>query len=84
MRNSAKIVFFLVLVAFAGFMVLQGLISIFSDPTQGGRVAPQGVIGRLLKTFTGPRPRPSSRRRMNPPKMNCRGFVTRSGINSQP
>jgi parvulin-like peptidyl-prolyl isomerase len=45
MRNSAKIVFFLVLVAFAGFMVLQGLISIFSDPTQGGRVAPQGVIG---------------------------------------
>jgi hypothetical protein len=34
-----------VLVAFAGFMVLQGLISIFSDPTQGGRVAPQGVIG---------------------------------------
>jgi len=45
MRNSAKIVFFLVLVAFAGFMILQGLLSIFSDPTQGGRVAPQGVIG---------------------------------------
>jgi parvulin-like peptidyl-prolyl isomerase len=45
MRSSAKFVFFLVLVAFAGFMILQGLISIFSDPTQGGRVAPQGVIG---------------------------------------
>jgi len=45
MRSSAKFVFFLVLVAFAGFMILQGLISIFADPTQGGRVAPQGVIG---------------------------------------
>ena len=45
MRNSAKIVFFLVLVAFAGFMILQGLLSIFSDPTRGGRAAPQGVIG---------------------------------------
>ncbi len=45
MRNSAKIVFFLVLVAFAGFMVLQGLMSLFIDPTQGGKIAPQGVIG---------------------------------------
>jgi parvulin-like peptidyl-prolyl isomerase len=45
MRSSAKIVFFLVLVAFAGFMILQGLLSIFSDPTQGGKMAPQGVIG---------------------------------------
>ncbi len=45
MRNSAKLVFFLVLVAFAGFMILQGLISIFSDPTQGRGGPPQGVIG---------------------------------------
>jgi parvulin-like peptidyl-prolyl isomerase len=47
MRNSAKIVFFLVLVAFAGFMVLQGLTSIFSDPTRGGKAAPPGVIGSV-------------------------------------
>ena len=47
MRNSAKIVFFIVLVAFAGFMVLQGLLSIFADPTQGGRAAPPGVIGTI-------------------------------------
>ncbi len=47
MRSSAKIVFFLVLVAFAGFMVLQGLTSIFSDPTRGGRAAPPGVIGSV-------------------------------------
>lgn len=45
MRNSAKIVFFIVLIAFAGFMVLQGLTSIFADPTQGGKAAPPGVIG---------------------------------------
>jgi len=45
MRNSAKIVFFLVLVAFAGFMIFQGLMSFFMDPTRGGKVAPQGVIG---------------------------------------
>ena len=45
MRSSAKIVFFLVLVAFAGFMILQGLLSIFSDPTQGRGVPSQGVIG---------------------------------------
>lgn len=47
MRSSAKIVFFLVLVAFAGFMVLQGLTSIFSDPTRGGKAAPPGVIGSV-------------------------------------
>jgi peptidyl-prolyl cis-trans isomerase D len=47
MRNSAKIVFFIVLIAFAGFMILQGLTSIFSDPTAGGRVAPPGVIGEI-------------------------------------
>ena len=45
MRNSAKIVFFFVLIAFAGFMILQGLTSIFADPTQGGKAAPPGVIG---------------------------------------
>lgn len=45
MRNSAKIIFFIVLVAFAGFMILQGLMSLFIDPTQGGKIAPQGVIG---------------------------------------
>ncbi|UCC78972.1 MAG: peptidylprolyl isomerase [Candidatus Zixiibacteriota bacterium] len=45
MRNSAKLVFLLVLVAFAGFMILQGLISIFSDPTQGRGGPPQGIIG---------------------------------------
>lgn len=45
MRNSAKIVFLFVLVAFAGFMIFQGLTSIFADPTQGGRAAPPGVIG---------------------------------------
>ncbi len=47
MRNSAKIVFFFVLVAFAGFMIFQGLTSIFTDPTQGGRAAPPGVIGTV-------------------------------------
>ena len=47
MRNSAKIVFFLVLVAFAGFMVLQGLTSIFFDPTGGQKQAPPGVIGEI-------------------------------------
>ncbi len=47
MRNSAKIVFFIVLVAFAGFMILQGLTSIFSDPTTGQQQAPQGVIGEI-------------------------------------
>jgi len=47
MRNSAKIVFFLVLVAFAGFMILQGLTSIFSDPTGAGKTAPPGVIGEI-------------------------------------
>lgn len=45
MRNSAKLVFFLVLLAFAGFMILQGLISIFSDPTRGQEGPPQGIIG---------------------------------------
>ena len=45
MRSSAKIVFFFVLIAFAGFMILQGLTSIFTDPTQGGKAAPPGVIG---------------------------------------
>lgn len=45
MRNSAKIVFFFVLIAFAGFMILQGLTSIFADPTRGGKTAPPGVIG---------------------------------------
>lgn len=45
MRNSAKVVFFLVLVAFAGFMVLQGLLSIFSNPNKKNKTAPQGVIG---------------------------------------
>ena len=47
MRSSAKIVFFLVLVAFAGFMVLQGLTSIFSSPKRGGKAAPPGVIGSV-------------------------------------
>jgi parvulin-like peptidyl-prolyl isomerase len=47
MRSSAKIVFFLVLVAFAGFMILQGLTSIFSDPSRGGKAAPPGVIGSV-------------------------------------
>ncbi|UCE65490.1 MAG: peptidylprolyl isomerase [Candidatus Zixiibacteriota bacterium] len=45
MRSSAKIVFLLVLVAFAGFMILQGLLSIFSDPNQGRGIPSQGVIG---------------------------------------
>ncbi len=47
MRNSAKIIFFVVLVAFAGFMILQGLVSIFSDPSRGGKAAPQGIIGEV-------------------------------------
>ncbi len=47
MRNSAKIVFFFVLIAFAGFMILQGLTSIFADPTRGGKAAPPGVIGTV-------------------------------------
>lgn len=47
MRNSAKIVFFIVLIAFAGFMIFQGLTSILTDPTQGGRAAPPGVIGTV-------------------------------------
>ncbi|MEE9553131.1 MAG: peptidylprolyl isomerase [candidate division Zixibacteria bacterium] len=47
MRNSAKIVFFLVLVAFAGFMILQGLTSILADQTGGGKAAPPGVIGEI-------------------------------------
>jgi parvulin-like peptidyl-prolyl isomerase len=45
MRNSAKIVFFLVLVAFAGFMILQGLLSIFGKSAPGGEAPPQGVVG---------------------------------------
>jgi len=47
MRNSAKIIFFLVLVTFAGFMILQGLTSIFSSPTRNGKTAPPGVIGEV-------------------------------------
>lgn len=47
MRNSAKIVFFIVLVAFAGFMILQGLTSIFLDQTAGQKIAPPGVVGEI-------------------------------------
>lgn len=47
MRNSAKIIFFLVLLTFAGFMILQGLTSIFSKPKTGDKSAPPGVIGEI-------------------------------------
>lgn len=47
MRNSAKTVFFLVLLAFAGFMILQGLTSLFSKPSGNNKVAPPGVIGEV-------------------------------------
>lgn len=50
MRNSAKIVFFIVLVAFAGFMILQGLTTIFSKKLKGDKSAPQGVIGEIDDT----------------------------------
>jgi len=50
MRNSAKIVFFIVLVAFAGFMILQGLTTIFSKNVGGEKSAPPGVIGEIDDT----------------------------------
>jgi parvulin-like peptidyl-prolyl isomerase len=46
MRNSAKIIFFIVLVTFLGFMAYGGLVSIISGrQTSRGQGAPAGVIG---------------------------------------
>jgi parvulin-like peptidyl-prolyl isomerase len=48
MRNSAKIIFFIVLVTFLGFMAYGGVVSIISGRTAargGGQSAPPGVIG---------------------------------------
>ncbi len=45
MRNSAKIIFFIVLVTFLGFMAYGGLVSIISGRQMARGGAPQGVIG---------------------------------------
>ncbi|OGC94870.1 MAG: hypothetical protein A2W25_14195 [candidate division Zixibacteria bacterium RBG_16_53_22] len=46
MRNSAKIIFFIVLVTFLGFMAYGGLVSIISGRRMArGQGAPPGVIG---------------------------------------
>ena len=46
MRNSAKIIFFIVLVPFLGFMAYGGLVSIISGRRMArGQGAPPGVIG---------------------------------------
>jgi len=46
MRNSAKIIFFIVLVTFLGFMAYGGLVSIMSGKRAArGQGAPPGVIG---------------------------------------
>jgi len=48
MRNSAKIIFFIVLVTFLGFMAYGGLVSIISGRRMArGQGAPPGVIGTV-------------------------------------
>ena len=47
MRNSAKIVFIIVLVSFVGFMVYGGLVSLLSPQGGRGMSAPPGVIGKV-------------------------------------
>lgn len=50
MRNSAKIIFFIVLVTFVGFMAWGGAVSILSSKSRSGGAAPPGVIGRVNGT----------------------------------
>ena len=45
MRNSAKIIFIIVLVAFVGFMVWGGVVTILSSKNTGAGGAPPGVVG---------------------------------------
>ncbi len=46
MRNSAKVIFIVVLVAFVGFMVYGGLMSVFASKNRGAG-APPGVVGTI-------------------------------------
>jgi|WetSurMetagenome_2_1015567.scaffolds.fasta_scaffold09720_3 parvulin-like peptidyl-prolyl isomerase len=45
MRNSAKIIFFIVLVTFLGFMAWGGVATIFANKSKNHQAAPPGVIG---------------------------------------
>jgi peptidyl-prolyl cis-trans isomerase D len=45
MRNSAKIIFFIVLVTFLGFMAWGGVATIFANKSRNQKGAPPGVIG---------------------------------------
>ena len=47
MRNSAKIIFFIVLVTFVGFMAYGGVVSLLSGKSRMGGGAPPGVIGKV-------------------------------------
>ena len=45
MRNSAKIIFFIVLVTFLGFMAYGGVVQILSGKSRTEKGGPAGVIG---------------------------------------
>jgi peptidyl-prolyl cis-trans isomerase D len=49
MRSSAKIIFFIILVAFVGFMVVSGVVTSLGGKrrAQGSNPAPPGVVGRV-------------------------------------